>query len=157
MKGNVQTASARNTVVPEDLAECLGAVRLTHLALEAVQGDETSPGEFRAGPALQSYRHRMLLTLLTYAYARGIYGSEEIQERVRTDGDLRYLCALEFPEAETLRQFRRREGARLGLALTRLLIQAASRLMPDALFDAATEASKRMEHAAAADSLALDC
>lgn len=142
---------------PADLAEGLGAVRLTHLALEAVQEDGTSGGEFRVRPDRQGYRHRMLLTLLSYAYARGIYGSEEIQDRVRTDGDLRYLCALEFPDTETLRYFRRREWTRLHQCLTRLLELAVKRGAPSLEWDFASEAAVRMECAAAADSLALDC
>lgn len=142
---------------PADLAEGLGAVRLMHLALEAVQEDGSPSGEFRVRPDRQGFRHRMLLTLLSYAYARGIYGSEEIQDRVRTNGDLRYLCALEFPDAETLRYFRRREWTRLNQSLSRLLELAMKRGTPGIDWDFATEAAVRMESAAAADSLALDC
>lgn len=137
---------------PCDLAEDLGAVRLTRLALEAVQGGEPMPGEFRSGPGRESHQYRMLLTLLSYAYARGIYGSEEIQDRVHSDADLRYLCAFEFPDADTLRHFRRREGKRLNQALVRLFDRAM-----EGGGASAAEAARRMEQATVADSLALDC
>ncbi|MBL9174048.1 MAG: transposase [Verrucomicrobiales bacterium] len=142
--------------LPTDLAEELGAVRLTQLALESVLEEDVASGEFRAGPGLQCHQHRMLLTLMSYAYARGVFGSEEIQERVRTDGDLRYLCAREFPEAESLRLFRRREWARLNRTLIRLLERFVRIRRPDWPGDVALEAVARMERAAAADSLALD-
>ncbi len=143
--------------VAADLAEGLGAVRLTHLVLEAVQGLDGVQREFRSRPECEGYRYPMLLTLLSYAYARGIYGSEEIETRVRTDGDLRYLCAQEFPDAEVLRQFRRRERAQLSGALRSLLNLALRSSTPNAVLDVAAEAARRMESAAAADSLALDC
>lgn len=143
--------------LPADLAEELGAVRLTQLALEAVQDEDVAVGEFRAGPGCQGYQHRMLLTLMSYAYARGVFSSEELQDRVRTDADLRYLCAREFPEAESLRLFRRREWPRLNRTLVRLLERCVRIRMPDWTGDVALEAVSRMERAAAADSLALDC
>lgn len=151
MKGDTWIQIDGSDAFPADLAVGLGAVRLTHLALEAVQGDEPTPGEFKAAPGRQGHQYRMLLTLLSYAYARGVYGSEDIQERLRSDADLRYLCAFEFPDSDTLRQFRRREWIRLNVSLTRLLNLA----VPDG-GDAAGEAAGRIERAAAADSLALD-
>ncbi len=157
MKEEVQVGDDGEAVFPLDLAEGLGAVRLTHLALEAVQGDDVPAGEFRSGPGRQGYQHRMLLTLLSYAYARGVFGSEDIQNQVRSDADLRYLCAWEFPDSDTLRQFRRREWIRLGNSLTRLLTLVSQRRNPGVPVDAAAEAARRMECAAAADSLALDC
>ncbi|MFO1458078.1 MAG: transposase [Verrucomicrobiota bacterium] len=132
-------------------------MRLTQLALEAVQDEAEASGEFRAGPGSQGYQHRMLLTLMSYAYARGVYSSEDLQDRVRTDADLRYLCAREFPEAETFRLFRRREWTRLNGTLTRLLDRFARIKMPDWQGDISLESVSRMERAAAADSLSLDC
>jgi len=150
-------AVAENAAIPSDLAEWVGAVRLTHLALEAVQSLPTPLTEFRAGQGGPGHSFRMLLTLLTYAYARGVSGSEEIQERTRTDLDLRYLATSEFPEASTLRYFRRREWPRLQSALAHLLRSAVGVEAADVWFDADLEAAQRLEAAAAADSLALDC
>lgn len=156
MNGDAHRTNAVAVTIPGDLAEDLGAVRLTQLALEAVQDEAEGSGEFRAGPGSQSYQHRMLLTLMSYAYARGVYSSEELQDRVRTDADLRYLCAREFPEAETFRLFRRREWARLNGTLVRLLDRFVNLRMPGFQGDVALESVSRMERAAAADSLSLD-
>ncbi|MBN9691282.1 MAG: transposase [Verrucomicrobia bacterium] len=149
--------AAKNAAIPADLAEWLGAVRLTHFALEAVQGVDAPLTEFRLAPDRPGHGFRMLLTLLTYAYARGAAGSEEIQERCRTDLDFRYLSTAEFPDTATLRRFRQREWARLQVSLAGLLRLAVSGPGEETDFDAELEAARRLEAAAAADSLALDC
>lgn len=141
-----------NPAIPTDLAEWLGAVRLTQFSLRAVEDIESPLGEFRAVPDAPGYGFRMLLTLLTYSYARGIYDSQELEERTRTHSDLAYLCAGERPDADTLRRFRRRHGRLVQTALRRLL--AAS--VATEGYDADAEADRRLEHAAAADCLALD-
>jgi len=140
-----------------DLAEVLGAVRLSHLTLDAVQAAGELPPDFQSRAERSGYSYPMLLTLLTYAYARGVYGSDEIEGRLRTDADFRYLGAHEFPEAETLRQFRRREWPRLNRTLARLLRLAGSQAGMTRPVDFDSAAALRMERAAAADSLALDC
>jgi len=143
--------------LPADVAETLGAVRLTHLALEAVQEGDELPVDFQSRMDRSRYSYPMLLTLLSYAYARGVYGSDEIESRLRTNADFQYLCAREYPEAETLRQFRRREWIRLNRTLARLLRLASAHCAPPGSIDFDSEASLRMERAAATDSLALDC
>jgi len=139
-----------------DLAEPIGAVRLMQVALDAAQGVDAPLGEFRSQPGREGYPFRMLLTLLTYAYARGVFGSEEVELRTRTDSDFRYLAATDRPDAETLRLFRRREWVRLQTSLASLLQTSADPLVLGTLGDAEGEAARRLEAAAACDSLALD-
>lgn len=149
--------SEAGRALPADVAEILGAVRLTHLALDAVQAAGELPTEFQSRAGRATYSYPMLLTLLSYAYARGVHGSDDIEGRLRTDADFRYLGAREFPEAETLRHFRRREWPRLNRTLSRLLKLAASHAGVTVGLDFDLEAALRVERAAAADSLALDC
>lgn len=142
-----------------DLAEPIGAVRLMRLALESAQGVEAPLGEFRSRPGREGYPFRMLLTLLTYAYARGVFGSDEVELRTHTESDFRYLAATDRPDAETLRLFRRREWVRLQTALASLLRTAADAAAQDGqelARDVEGEAARRLEAAAACDSLALD-
>jgi len=49
----------------------------------------------------------MLLTLLTYFYAAGIYSSEEIEWACEHDASARSICETTGPTAESLRRFRR--------------------------------------------------
>jgi transposase len=57
-----------------------------------------------AGPAFEP---RTLLAILTYCYAREIYGSADIEDRMRRDEPFRRLCKNEFPGARVFRRFRR--------------------------------------------------
>ena len=63
----------------------------------------------------------------------------------------------EDPPPLTLRQFRRRHWTLLRDTLARLLAIGAGSVATDRWFDAEAEADLRLEQAAAADSLALDC
>ena len=142
-----------------DLAEPIGAVRLMRLAFDAAQGVDAPLNEFRSKPGREGYPFRMLLTLLTYAYSRGVFGSDEVELRTRTDSDFRYLAATDRPDAETLRLFRRREWVRLQTSLASLLQTSAGTIGLDtlaALADPDGEAARRLEAAAACDSLARD-
>ena len=54
-----------------------------------------------------AYQPRTMLALLTYCYAREIYGSEAVEDVMRRDLDFRQLCQNEFPGARMIRRFRR--------------------------------------------------
>jgi hypothetical protein len=92
--------------LPEDLRQVVGERRLIELALEAAQVvSEGLPHPERIaggqpGPG-------MLLTLLTYCYAAGIYASEDVEWACESDSGARYICANVCPDQETIRRFRR--------------------------------------------------
>jgi hypothetical protein len=91
--------------LPADLRQDLGEGALLELALEAVQ----TVGARLSRPlgSDERYGPPMLLTLLTYCYASGVYGSEDIAYDCRNDAAVRYLCANTAPDQETIRNFRR--------------------------------------------------
>jgi hypothetical protein len=153
----ISPRAGKNPALPDDLAEWLGAVRLTNLALSALADVESPRSEFRAPGADEGHGFRMLLTLMSYAYARGIYGSAEMAERIAIDPDLRYLATAAQPTAQTIRQFRRQNRMLLHAALARLLALSTGSSEQDAWFNAAAEADLRLDRATAADSYALDC
>jgi len=103
-----------------------------------------------------------ILTLLTYCYARGIYGSEEIEMRLPTDPAIAYICAGEKPDWHLLRQFRRQNVFLLSETLVQLSRLAeptgdqttASRQAADALVQ--RFARHRLQRAVQADSIAMD-
>lgn len=116
-----------------DLRELIGERRLIELVLREVQalgdalvasGDEV---------ALQP-RSRLLLTLLTYCYAAGIYSSEDIEWAGRNDSGARYLCANTPINQETIRQFRRLHRIWIATCLIRATA-AASSLQPPFTLD----------------------
>ena len=80
---------------------------------------------------------KILLTLLTYCYARRIYSAAEIESRTYNDPVVRYICARHYPTAAQIRNFRRDHKElvtqALTLALAALSNQPASKSNRDAL------------------------
>lgn len=91
----------------DDLRGIVGERGLVKLALQSVQhfGSDLPLWYATTEPAFSS---RMLLALLTYSYAAGIYGSEDIHWACKRDAGARYLCANTWPEEQSLRRFRRK-------------------------------------------------
>ena len=54
-----------------------------------------------------AFQPRTLLALVSYCYARDIYGSTDIEEVMRRDTNFRAFCQNEFPYAQTVAVFRR--------------------------------------------------
>jgi hypothetical protein len=98
-------AEQRAPGLPADLRQQLGERALIDLALGAVQ----TVGEGLPRPLAAAGRHspQMLLTLLTYCYAAGVYGSEDIEYDCRNDAATRYLSANASPDQNAIRNFRR--------------------------------------------------
>jgi hypothetical protein len=92
--------------LPEDLRRVVGGRVLIELVLEASLwvGEALPRPEKLLEGQLGS---QALLTLLTYCYAAGIYGSEEIEWACENDSSARYICAKTWPDQDTVRCFRR--------------------------------------------------
>lgn len=90
----------------KDLRHYVSESELLQFCLEAVQALNLSPEEVKR-TTVDDFRPQMLLTLLTFAYACRSYGSEDIEWSTHHDRTMRYICARTFPQARTLRQFRR--------------------------------------------------
>lgn len=107
--------------LPKDLTDWIGGLTLIRQTLDAVV--KTDPAT-HAQSRPQNYdgcRPEMLLTLLTYAYARGILGSRELELAIPNDRALRYICAGKRPDWQLLRRFRRQNQARLQACLANVL------------------------------------
>ena len=109
-----------------------------------------------ANPELQSYlsahpdfRPKALLTLLTSAYASGVFESEEIISALKNNSDFEGLWAGPSPNAKEIERFRRQNRALIRWVLVQVLQRAMqSRQFADirylaglrrALTDSATE------------------
>ena len=98
----------RRPGLPEDVRAWVGEAELVAQVLAAVQKvDWTFPPLRTLALQRREFRPHILLTLLTYSYARGLYESEDIEAQVHADTTLRYLAARTFPDGRTLRKFRR--------------------------------------------------
>lgn len=54
-----------------------------------------------------AFHPRTVVALLGYCYACDIYSSDDVEDVMRRDIHFRQLCQEEFPDARTLRHFRR--------------------------------------------------
>lgn len=152
------TAEVGHSRVPCDLAGWLEESELLRLALEASAETEDLPGIVRdPEPGGEGFSGPMLLSLLLYAYARGVLSAVDITGWVLVDPWLRYLCGGRVPGAGALRWFRRRHRAAIVRGLGRLLREAGSRRRGgDGGVDWAAESVRRVERAVRIDSMVLD-
>lgn len=94
--------------MPDDLSLYIGKKTLVKLVLEAVEGiDEGGSCPVSVTAEKCVIQPVMLITLLTYCYATGVYGSMDIELNIRRDQMTRYLCAKTYPDVDVLRSFRR--------------------------------------------------
>ena len=66
----------------------------------------------------------MMLTLLTYCYAAGIHGSDDIDRATRTDETVRYICARSAPGSAAIRGFRKMHRQLVEHCLASVLAEA---------------------------------
>src|SRR5207253_2479368 len=105
------------------LSSTLGDRGLLHLVLEAVQAADWS----LAQPSAEQdgrFRPQMMLTLLAFCYASGLYGSRDIEWATRIDRTIRYICAHQFPDWLAIRRFRRQNRQLLKQCLMLVLERA---------------------------------
>jgi transposase len=104
-----------------------------------------------AGIGLQP---QTLLAVLTYCYARKIYGSQDIELCMCEDAQFRRLCQNEFPRWPALRRFRRYNREALQRCLEQTLSTSAMPAADSAQI--AEEAAARIQIASWIDSEAAD-
>jgi transposase len=94
--------------MPGDLSRYLGRKTVVKLILDAVHsviGDSVDYQWFASDG--KTFQRPMMLTLLTYCYATGVYGSAEIELNIERDRMTHYLCAWTYPDIDVIRGFRR--------------------------------------------------
>jgi len=179
------TALQNNTVqegsfLPDDLSLYIGKKTLVKLILEGIEDlDAWAPGDEESGSRNPNFRPAMMLTLLAYCYATGVYGSADIQLATEHDQMIRYLCAGDYPDLCLIRSFRRYNHERITRCLSAVLRRvwelrfcgedavpigsvSSSRSVPvrwigvRAALDFRQEAEQRIVRAVRADSMAMD-
>jgi transposase len=109
-------------ILPDDLSAYIGKKTLVKLILEAIEElnartswcDTVATESTGAQPVL-------MLTLLTYCYATGVYASTDIELSMEHDQMIRYLCAKNCLTLPMLREFRRYSRDRLQECLEAVL------------------------------------
>ena len=159
---DVRSSAARHLIASDLVADSS-----PHCLAEAVQMavrevDDCTLAPIARPDAGLAFQPKTLLALLSYCYAREIYGSAHIEDDMARDEKFRQLCRHEFPGAGILRRFRRenREALRrcLTAALSFLAEQKVERGVVTRVNPAhlAEEATRRITMATFIDSMELD-
>jgi transposase len=100
----------RNTpmLLPPDLRDWVGEDDLVHFVIGAVERLPLSAFAVNdKGCGDEQFPPHMMLALLIYSYANGIFGSRRIERATYRDVSVRYLCAGHHPDHDTICTFRR--------------------------------------------------
>ena len=121
----VERDSSQAYLLPPDLREWVASDDLAHFVLEAVE--RVPMGSFKVnerGTGSAQYHPRMMLALLIYCYAHGIFGSRRIERATYRDIGVRYVTANCHPDHDTICTFRRENFEAVGEAFLRVLLMA---------------------------------
>lgn len=96
-------------LLPETLQEWLPEGHLAHFIGDAIDGLDL--GAFHArydkdGPRNQPFHPAMMVKVLVYGYATGVFSSRKIARKLHEDVAFRVLAARNFPAHRTIRDFR---------------------------------------------------
>ncbi len=95
-------------LLPPDLREWVPEDDLVHFVIEAV--DRLPLENFRVnyrGTGAKQFPPHMMLALLIYSYANGLFSSRKIERATHRDVAIRYLTAGTHPDHDTICKFRR--------------------------------------------------
>lgn len=109
-------------MLPPNLRDWVPANHLAHFILDAVE--EMNLSQVRVnerGTGSEQYPPRMLLGLLLYCYATGVFGSRRIEQATYDSVPVRMLCGDTHPDHDTICTFRRENKALLQESFVRVL------------------------------------
>ena len=119
----VQRHQSQLYLLPPDLRDWLPEDDLAHFVVEAVE--RVSLERFQVnerGTGSAQYHPRMMLALLVYCYANGIFGSRRIERATYRDLGVRYVAANCHPDHDTICTFRRSNFEAVAEAFLQVLL-----------------------------------
>jgi transposase len=112
-------------LLPPDLRDWIPEDDLAHFVIEAVE--RVAIGAFKVndrGTGSAQYHPRMMLALLIYCYANGIFSSRRIERATHRDLGVRYVAANRHPDHDTIATFRRENFAAVAASFLQVLLLA---------------------------------
>ena len=98
----------QSLLLPPDLKDWVPEDDLVHFVVAAVDGLDVSAFQINhRGTGSPQYPPRMMLALLIYCYANGVFSSRRIERATYRDIGVRYLTADTHPDHDTIAKFRR--------------------------------------------------
>ena len=121
----VQRHQSQLYLLPPDLRDWLPEDDLAHFVVEAVERVPLERFEVNErGTGSAQYHPRMMLALLVYCYANGIFGSRRIERATYRDIGVRYVAANCHPDHDTICTFRRSNFDAVAAAFLQVLLLA---------------------------------
>jgi transposase len=112
-------------LLPPDVRDWLPPDDVAHFVAAAVDRVPLAAFEVRAVPGGKAQYHpRLLLALLIYCYANGIFSSRRIERATHRDLGVRYIAANLHPDHDTIAAFRRANRAAFEAAFLAVLLLA---------------------------------
>ena len=125
MTGFIPFSREQAFLLPPDAKDWLPADDVAHFVVAAV--DRVPLGAFAVRPipgGKAQYHPRLLLVLLIYCYANGIFSSRRIERATHRDLGVRYVAANLHPDHDTIAAFRRANRAAFEAAFLQVLLLA---------------------------------
>ena len=96
-------------LLPPSVDEWLPEKHLARFVVEVIEGLDlrTMSGSYR-GSGSASYHPRMLLGILVYGYATGVFSSRKLERATYDSVAFRFIAANDHPDHDTIATFRRR-------------------------------------------------
>jgi transposase len=112
-------------LLPPDLRDWIPEDDLAHFVIEAVERVGMSAFKVNhRGTGSAQYHPRMMLALLIYCYANGIFSSRRIERATHRDIGVRFVAANQHPDHDTIAAFRRENFAAVGESFLQVLLLA---------------------------------
>ena len=112
-------------LLPPDLKAWLPEDDLAHFVIAAVERVPLGAFAVNAHPSgKRQYDPRLMLALLIYSYANGIFSSRRIERATYRDIGVRYVAANTHPDHDTIAAFRRANKASFEAAFLQVLLIA---------------------------------
>ena len=112
-------------LLPVEMLEWVPEDDLFHFVVEAMNRVPMSAFVVNErGTGSAQYHPRMMLALLVYCYANGIFGSRRIERATYRDIGVRYVASNSHPDHETICAFRRNNFEAVAKAFEQVLLPA---------------------------------
>ena len=116
---------SQRLLLPLDLNEWVADDDLAHFIVEAVERVDMHAFKIsRTGSGKAQYHPRMMLGLLVYCYANGIFSSRKIEQASYRNISVRFIAANTHPDHDTIAKFRRENAGAFKTAFAQILLLA---------------------------------
>jgi transposase len=109
-------------LLPPDLKDWVPQDDLAHFVVAAAERVDMAAFKVNGrGSGSEQYNPRMMLALLIYCYANGIFGSRRIERATYRDVAVRFVTANTHPDHDTICAFRRENAAAIAECFLKVL------------------------------------